>query len=31
MLKKVLFSMCLADCCEHIFNFALNLAEEKEV
>ena len=29
MLKKILFSMCLADCCEHIFNFASTWQKKK--
>lgn len=29
--EKILFCACLTDYCENIFNFALYLAEEKEV
>ncbi|MCD4677695.1 MAG: universal stress protein [Desulfobacula sp.] len=30
MYKKILFGTCLTDYCEHIFNFALNLAKEND-
>jgi len=30
MYKKILFSTCLTEYCEHIFNFALNLAKEND-
>ncbi len=30
MYKKILFSTCLTDYCDHIFNFALNLAKEND-
>ncbi|WP_457552258.1 universal stress protein [Desulfobacula sp.] len=30
MYKKVLFSTCLTEYCDHIFNFALNLAKEND-
>jgi len=30
MYKKILFGTCLTDYCDHIFNFALNLAKENE-
>jgi len=28
--KKILFGTCLTDYCDHIFNFALNLAKEND-
>jgi len=30
MYKKILFSTCLTDYCNHIFHFALNLAKEND-
>jgi len=30
MFKKILFGTCLTEYCEHIFNFALNLAKEND-
>jgi len=30
MYKKILFGTCLTDYCDHIFNFALNLAKEND-
>lgn len=30
MYKKILFATCLTDYCDHIFNFALKLATEKD-
>ena len=30
MYKKILFGTCLTDYCNHIFNFALNLAKEND-
>ena len=30
MYKKILFSTCLTEYCNHIFNFALNLAKEND-
>ncbi len=30
MVKKILFGTCLSKYCEHIFNFALNLAKEND-
>ena len=30
MVKKILFGTCLTEYCEHIFNFALNLAKEND-
>ena len=30
MYKKILFGTCLSDYCDHIFNFALNLAKEND-
>ena len=30
MFKKILFGTCLTDYCDHIFNFALNLAKEND-
>ncbi|MBW2607857.1 MAG: universal stress protein [Deltaproteobacteria bacterium] len=30
MFKKILFGTCLTEYCDHIFNFALNLAKEND-
>ncbi len=30
MLKKLLFGSCLTEYCDHIFNYALNLAQEND-
>jgi nucleotide-binding universal stress UspA family protein len=30
MYKKILFNTCLTEYCDHIFNFALNLAEQNK-
>ena len=30
MYKKILFGTCMTEYCDHIFNFALNLAKENE-
>ncbi|MCK5696219.1 MAG: universal stress protein [Desulfobacula sp.] len=30
MYKKILFGTCLTDYCDHIFNYALNLAKEND-
>jgi hypothetical protein len=30
MFKKILFGSCLTEYCDHIFNYALNLAQEND-